>query len=79
MIIESPKLVNVIINHWDQSAGQLPMQKDIEEIEGNGQDVAIVSSRGSSIGYSLAEILIYLLEKAERTDNAIDDMKAGIG
>ena len=78
MIIESPKLVNVIINNYDPLV-QLPLQKDVDEIEGNVQDIAIVSSRGSLIGYSLTEILIYLLEKAERTDNAIDDMKAGIG
>ena len=77
MIIESPKLVNVIINAWDWTV-PLPIQKGVDEIEGNDQGVAIVSMKGSSVGYSLTEILTYLLEKSERVDNEIDDMKAGI-
>ena len=77
MIIVSPKLVNVIINHWNNS-GQLLQQREVEEIEGNAEGVAIVSSKVMLTGYSLSEVLMYLLEKAERTDDEIYDMKTEI-
>ena len=77
MIIVSPELMNVIINHWDGS-GQLPQQRDVDEIEGNAEGVAIVSSKGSMLGYSLTEVLVYLIEKAARKDNEINDMKTRI-
>jgi len=64
MIIESAKLVQVLISSFDPVLQQ-PMQKSVDEIEGNAQDIAIVSMKGTGgYGYSLTEILTYLFEKA---------------
>ena len=56
-----------------------PHIKTIAGIQRDDYDIAVIAEKGDMLGYGLTEVLNYLLERADKTDETLDDMAAGIG
>lgn len=78
MTLVSPVLVQAL-DQLGRSDGSSPVMRKTSQISKPDSGVAVISVDGDLYGYSLTEILLYLIERAEKTDTEIDDMRAGAG
>lgn len=74
-VIEDAKLIRAMekSTRSDELAPKMTLVSEARDT-----DILVVSYDGDLYGYSLTEILTYLLERVDQTDTEIADMRAGM-